>query len=145
MSDPIPTRPPTESESLLKQKFTETLVNQVDLMDKLGQQLITLELAIPGVYATVLKLVSGEDATMSRPWALFATFGCWFLALALTLCSLFPKEWQVNTSVLKQAPHSNELGLEDFFYKVAQRKLRFLIPACICFFAGIVFAAWTIF
>lgn len=35
-------------------------------MDKLGQQLITLELAIPGLYATVLEFTKGDAATTTR-------------------------------------------------------------------------------
>ena len=62
---PISTRPLTDNESFLRQKFVETITAQSDLMDKLAERLLTLELAIPGVYATGLKLVGGDKAIMS--------------------------------------------------------------------------------
>ena len=59
----LPTRPVSGSETLLRNKFAESIVGQSELMDKLAQQLITLELAIPGIYVAVLKLTAGDDAT----------------------------------------------------------------------------------
>ena len=78
MSDdpPVPTRPLADEDTFLQQKYQESIVNQADLMDKLATQLITLELAIPGLYATVLKLVQGDEATLpANPWLLYLTFG----------------------------------------------------------------------
>lgn len=135
---PIQTRPPTESESLLKQKFTESIVTQSELMDKLAQQLITLELAIPGLYATVLKLVGGDKATLSPTPVLIFGFVCWGLSLALTLASLFPREWNVNTDLLRgrSSEEDGQMGIEDFFYESARHKRCFLVSACLSFFAG---------
>jgi hypothetical protein len=53
---PIPTIPQSSSDKILRAKFAESISGQSDQMDKLGQLLITLELAIPGLYATVLNL-----------------------------------------------------------------------------------------
>jgi len=143
---PISTRPPSEGEALLKKKFAESIAAQSEQMDKLGQQLITLELAIPGLYATVLKLVSGDKATLSVSPALYLSFICWGLALILTLLSLIPRRWKVNRDLLKQraASESDELGIEDFFYKSAQYKRNVLIAACLCFFVGIVSAVMVV-
>jgi hypothetical protein len=61
---PLTTRPPDAYEAKIKEKYAESFAGQSDLMDKLAQQLLTLELAIPGLYATVLKLVAGDKATV---------------------------------------------------------------------------------
>ena len=61
----LPSRPVTSSETVLRDKFAESIVGQSELMDRLAQQLITLELAIPGLYATALKLLSGDAATVA--------------------------------------------------------------------------------
>jgi hypothetical protein len=71
----LPTRPPSKSESLLREKFAESVAGQSDLMDQLARQLITLELAIPGLYATVLKLTQGDKATVTVRGALSLVIG----------------------------------------------------------------------
>ena len=143
----LTTRPLNSGETLLQEKFAESIAGQSDLMDKLGQQLITLELAIPGLYATVLKLTQGDKAIATVDGWLYFTFGCWFLALALTLISLIPRNWQVDPTILKPDPtgKTKVLGVEAFFHKSALYKRRLLIPACLIFWAGIVGAVLVIF
>jgi len=132
---------------LMKAKFVESIAGQSELMDKLGRQLITIELAIPSLYATVLKLVAGKDATITVGSSFYLTFGCWFVALLLTLASLFPRDWKVDTSVIKRDPTARDadLGIEDFFRKSAVYKRRLLAAASLLFFGGVVAAAWSIF
>ena len=144
---PIPTRPPSGTEKLLKEKFAESIAGQCEHMDKLGRQLITLELAIPGLYATVLKLTSGSKATLSTSPGLYIAFACWFIALLFTLISLIPRRWRVNRNIMKQDPsiETQELGIEDFFHKTAQYKRRLLIAASLLFFVGVYSAALTVF
>jgi len=145
------TRRPRESEELLQEKFVESIVNQSVQMDKLAQQLIVLELAIPGVYATVLQLVQGADATLSVNYWNVAAFGLWLLSLLLTFWSLMPRAWRVDPTRLKpDALHERgetpkSLTIEQFFTKSAQRKRRYLMAACVCFWAGIVCATWIVF
>ena len=143
---PLPVVPIKEHQNLLRKKFYEHIAAQSEMMDKLGGQLLTLELAIPGLYATTLKLVGGGDATVHTNTAFYVTFGCWFLALALTLISLFPKKWEVDPTILKKdlASNAKVLGIEDFFYRSARYKLRFLVASSALFFAGIICAAYTI-
>jgi len=62
---PISTQPLNDNEKLLRQKFYENIAAQSDLMDKLGERLLTLELAIPGAYATALKLLYGDKVTIT--------------------------------------------------------------------------------
>jgi hypothetical protein len=143
---PLPTRPPDAYAEKIKEKYIESFANQSELMDKLAQQLLTLELAIPGLYATVLKLVGGDDATVPINTMLYLTFGLWVVALGLTLLALLPREWKVNREILEQDPNSTtgELGLKDFFEKTAAYKRKWLIASTILFFAGIASAALTV-
>lgn len=139
---PISTRPLDENETLLRKKFYEGIAAQSDLMDRLAERLLTLELGIPGLFATVLKLTQGEDAMLSINAALNAAFALWLLALILTLLALTPRKWMVDTSLLKQDPQkfAETLGIEDFFTQSALYKRRLLTVSSLLFFAGI-FAA----
>jgi hypothetical protein len=143
---PLTTRPPDTYEEKIKEKYAESFANQSDLMDKLAQQLLALELAIPGLYATVLKLISGDKATVPVNNMLYVTFGLWVVALGLTLMALMPREWKVNPEIMLQDPKSTtgELGIKDFFAKSARYKRNLLIVATILFFFGIAFAALTV-
>jgi hypothetical protein len=139
----LPTRPVNSAEKVLREKFAESFAGQAEQMDKLGQQLITLELAIPGLYATVLKLTEGETATLSVDgWFIF-TFGFWLAALTLTLIALVPRNWHVDPTILKPDPSgkTKTVDLETFFRKSAQYKRRLLIPAIVLFWLGILGAA----
>jgi hypothetical protein len=143
---PIPTQPPSEQDNHLREKFQDAVAGQSDLMDKLAERLLTLELAIPGLYATVLKLVAGDKATAPANWAFYATFALWLLALALTLAALTPKKWSVLPDLMRQNPGqmSEGLGVEDFFEQSAAYKRRLLIASSLIFFAGIFLAFFIV-
>ena len=144
---PISTRRPSDIEKILKDKYAESIAAQSDQMDNLGRQLIAIELAIPGLYATVLKLIGGANATLSAGPVFYITFICWFAALLLTLISLIPRKWKVDRNIMKQDPdeQTDVPGIEDFFQKSAQYKRRFLIAASLLFFCGVGSAAVTVF
>lgn len=141
----IPTAPPSSGDKILLEKFAENIAGQSEQMDRLGQQLIALELAIPGLYATALKLISGDTATIAVGNSLYLTFACWFLALLLALLSLIPRKWRVDPGMMKRdaLDHGADLGIEDFFYLSARYKRRLLIASSVLFFTGIVCAALT--
>ena len=143
---PISTRPVSEHEKALRQKFSESIATQSELMDKLSGQLLTLELAIPGIYATMLKLVSGDKATVPLNIFFYLAFCAWFIALALTLIALVPKNWNVDPALLRQDPQKfpEGLGIEDFFEQSAKYKRQLIIVSSILFFVGIFCAAFTI-
>ena len=145
-NQPISTRPMNDNEKLMREKFYESITAQSDLMDKLSERLLMLELGIPGLYATVLKLVSGDKATVTVNAALYVTFACWLVALILTLLALTPKKWVVDPAVLKQdaKKFSQGLGLEDFFEQSALYKRRLVTASSIVFFAGIFSAIFTL-
>lgn len=144
-SKPISTRPLNDNEKLLREKFYESIVAQSDLMDKLSERLLTLELAIPGLYATILKLTRGDEATLTVNTELNFTFACWLLALILTLMALTPRKWVIDPTILKQDPKkfSEALGIEDFFEQSAIYKRRLITASSLIFFAGIVSAVLT--
>jgi hypothetical protein len=142
----ISTRPVNENEKLLREKFYESIAAQSDLMDKLSEKLLTLELAIPGIYATALKLIRGDKATVGVDWLLILAFAFWLSALVMTLIALTPKNWNVNVKVLKQDPQKFEegLGIEDFFNQSARYKRKWVTASSVVFFAGIVSAVFTL-
>ncbi len=142
----IPARPMSKSEELLRTKFYESVAAQSDLMDKLAERLLTLELAIPGLFAAALKALRGEKATAPLTPLLTAAFVFWFAALMLTLIALTPKTWRVNVGVLKQDSKKlkEELGVEDFFQQSALYKRKFIFAASVCFFFGVACAALSV-
>jgi hypothetical protein len=143
----IKTSPPPEIDKKLQEKFAEEIAGQGNLLDNLSKQLITIELAIPGLYATVLKLVSGDTATIKLNPAFLISFGTWFLALLVTMFAIFPRKWKVNTYVMEIDPkhNSTEIGIADFFRKSAKYKRLMLFISSVLFFTGIVSAVFAIF
>lgn len=143
----IQTQPLNPIESTLREKFAESIIEQSALMDKLAQQLITLELAIPGLYATVLKLIAGDTGKVAVNNWFYAAFGCWFVALLFSLISLIPRNWKVDTKILKAdaTGKGKALGIEDFYRKSASYKLWLLIPSALLFAAGIACSAMLVF
>ncbi|MDD2922028.1 MAG: hypothetical protein PHQ36_07050 [Anaerolineales bacterium] len=143
---PILTRPLNENEKLLREKFYESIAAQSDLMDKLSERLLTLELAIPGLYATALKLLYGDKATVSVGTVGYIAFILWFAALATTLMALTPKTWKVDVTILKQDPQKFDegIGIEDFFNKSANYKRRLITASSALFFSGIIGAVMTL-
>ena len=143
---PIPTRPVSENENLLRKKFYESVADQSALMDKMSERLLTLELGIPGLFATVVKLTRGDKATLTINPALNIAFACWLLALIMTLTALTPRKWTVDVTVLKQDPQklAEGLGIEDFFERSAIYKRRLVVTSSILFFIGIFSAMFTL-
>ena len=149
----IKTRPRSAETKQLLDAFWADKTGQPDLMDSLAKELIKLELAIPGLYATILKFLSGGDATANpgRPGLLITTFALWGLALLLTFTALFPLWRQVDTSQVKGDPNIKLnfreiwnkpiVTLDEYFYVVAQYKRMLLLASSILFFLGLLAAA----
>ncbi len=145
MSEPRQTRPPNKGESKLLEKYAEAVAGQSALMDGLGKQLITLELAIPGLYATVLKLRQGDEATVTADFWFYLSLFCWILALALAVWSIIPQNYRVDPKKLESGPNDNSdrLSIKEFFRKSAEFKRRRLIGSIIFFGLGIVGAVFV--
>ncbi len=148
MSDTVhATRPPNSSERELLKKFNESFAAQSELMDKLGQQLLTVELAIPGLYVTALKLLQGDEATLPLDRWLYLAFGGWTLALLLTFIGLFPRRWRVDTTKLsgQAAQRGDPLSIEGFFSRSARWKYWLFGCSIFFFWLGILGAARSLF
>lgn len=140
--------PPSKSDEELEKGFVTAIIDQPKLLDELAKQLVILGLAIPGLYATVLKFMGGDDAVVKSSGLIIAAFACWFIALALSLFSLRPRKWKVDRSKLrskKPAAPGQPLSIEEFFMATATYKRRLLAAATLFCFTGICLAGLTIF
>lgn len=129
--------PVTRYDKTLLDSFAKDVAAQSTRLDDLARQLITLNIAIPGLYATVLKFIHGEAFKVQEPIMLLITFGAWMLALGFAFTSLYPEHYQVD-------PDSPS-DIETFFYHSARRKLRWLMAAGFFSFFGICFAVFSLF
>jgi hypothetical protein len=146
--DIVYSAPPSKSDEELEKGFVTAIIDQPKLLDELAKQLVTLNLAIPGLYATALKLIGGDDAVVNSAVMIGGAFFCWFVALALSLVSLTPRKWQVDRSKLRSntpAATGQPLSIEEFFKATATYKRRLLVASTLFCFAGICLAGLTIF
>ncbi len=121
----------------LMESFAKDVAAQATRLDDLAKQLITLEIAVPGIYAAILKLVSGEKATLDNPQILLFAFIAWLLALGLTLASLLPQRYEIDMDSFTDIQH--------YFSSSARRKLWLLSLACMSSFFGICLAVLSMF
>lgn len=136
----LKTRLPEKQSHQMQELFYDAVANQAALMDKLAQTMLTLELAIPGLYATLLKLVSNYYY-LYLSCALILAFIFWLIALTTTLIAIIPKQYDVNVNEIRNTEHS----IETFFYQSARYKWRLLLISIISFIAGISAVLWDIF
>ncbi|MEI7748262.1 MAG: hypothetical protein WCI81_04225 [Chlorobiaceae bacterium] len=139
---------PPKGDEELEKGFAAIVVEQPKLLDELGKQLVTLTLAIPGLFATILKLTSGDNAVLQLRPLVFLAFFCWFVALILSLWSLMPRKWDVDRQIVRRqepAAKGQLLSIEEFFLKSALYKRWLLIAASLFCFIGIFLAAFSIF
>ncbi len=143
---PLSTAPPSRQDLLLQDKLIEDIVGQSARMDDLARQLIALQLAVPGLYATALKLVAGDKGTVFSDVWLWLTFACWGMALALALIALTPRNYRVDRNRLSADEENGKgpLSIEGYFRRSASDKRRLLLPSCGLFFAGICCAVATL-
>lgn len=141
--------PPSKVDEEPDKGLVLSVVEQPKLLDELAkQQLITLSLAIPGPYATVLKFINGDAAVVCPVKLVAGAFVCWFLSMLLGLASLVPRKWKVDRTVLRRdevAAKEQPLSIEEFFRTSATYKRNLLIVACLLCFTGICLAGLTIF
>ena len=139
-------RPLSPAGRILRERFFEGLADQSQPLDELARQMITVTLAVPGIYAAVLALLRGQSATLPAGRPLIVSFGCWLAALALSFAALFPRRYQVDTTVLRgESAAGDALSLEAFFHRAARRKYWLLVAAAVAFTAGVVVAVWLLF
>lgn len=133
-------QPPRPGDTTLVEKFQEEIVKQVDRLDDLAKELFKLEMLIPGLFVTVLKLI---DKPTVPAWPYVVAFVFWAMALIITLYSLFPRPYQVMRDVPRgSAP--NRYSIEGFYHTSARLKYITLLLASAAFFVGILFAVWAV-
>jgi hypothetical protein len=139
---------PSTADEELEKGLAAAMIGQPTLLDELGKQMVTLCLAIPGLFATVLKLTGGDDAVLPANCFVFWAFGCWLAALVLSLASLVPVTRKVDRQVMRRAQPAAKgqaLSIEEFFTQSAKYKRRLLVAAALLCFAGIALAAASVF
>ena len=99
--DIVYSAPLSKSDEELEKGFVTAIIDQPKLLDELAKQLVTLGLAIPGLYATVLKFIGGDDVVAKSAGLIIGAFVFWFIALVLSLFSLRPRKWTVDRSKLR--------------------------------------------
>ena len=130
MPEPLKPRPITDAEKQIKAHFIDAIANQSKLMDSLAQQLLMVELAIPALYATLLKFKTGAEKIDFN--CLFATtFIFWLIAIVFTIQALFPKNYQ---NINRNSPAE----IEDFFNQAAHYKREHIYQSLFCFMAGLI-------
>jgi hypothetical protein len=75
--DIVYSAPPSKSDEELEKGFVTAIIDQPKLLDELAKQLVTLGLAIPGLYATVLKFIGGDDAVAKSAGLIIGAFVFW--------------------------------------------------------------------
>jgi hypothetical protein len=144
--EPLSGKPVSPADQALIDAYHQEPVKAAERFVDLAKELLKLELAIPGIYAIALRLVSREQSTSKI--AVFSAFALWLIALVLTLLALFPREYNVLDSVIRytqKSPDEGLLSVEQYFQRSAQFKQKCLLGAVLLFFAGIGLAALTVF
>ena len=131
------TAPLSKVEETLLVNFGNDFTAQAVRLDDLAKQLITLSIAVPSLYAAVLKLTACDSAGMPRAEITFWAFSAWLLALGLSLASLLLRRYEIDPDNLTE--------IRNYFSHSARRKYRILCCACICSFLGIALAVFGMF
>lgn len=129
--------PLSKTDETLLECFAKDVAAQATRLDELAKQLITLGIAIPGIYAAILQLISTNKVITDNVQLLFLAFFCWLASLGLCLTSLLPVKYTIDPDSLTEIQH--------YFSSSARRKLFLLILACIFSMGGIYLAVVSIF
>ena len=108
---PVQGRPPAPAEKALYEAYVQDLTGQSKLLDETSRELLKLQLAIPGIYIAALRL----NAEGGQPLFTLAAFGCWLLALAVTLFGLYPRTYQVHLGKPRPFPEYRLFYMCIFF------------------------------
>ena len=134
-------QPPQANDTALIEAFQQEIVKQSDRFDAMAKELFKLELAIRGLLVTALQLTEKVQRISTTMFGVMFFF--WSAALITTLYSLFPKSYKVYPNVARgDVPHG--INVEQFYRKSARSKQWTLVIASICFFTGIVVAAFSV-
>lgn len=120
--------------AFLQESLNKDLVEQSNRLSETAKSLLTLQLAVPGIFAAILKMFEGSKATLVQAdyfttTLIIGAFLSWMLALGLTLSVLRPDPYRVNplaTSRKAEGKSEKEqtLGLLELYQQSAVRKFQ---------------------
>ena len=129
--------PPSKIDELLLEGFAQDLINQISRLDDLAKQLITLQIAILGLYAIILKLAAGVDTVAANLLLMGFALAAWTLAQSLCFLSLWPKRREVDPDDLGQ--------VQRYFSDGIRLKIGLLSGACLFTLVSVVLVMISIF
>lgn len=148
----------TKAEETLEESFYKDLAGQAERLDKFALELIKLQLAIPAIYAGIIKLLEVQETAAATAavkttsvvpdiTVLFVIFTPWLIALSLSFLAVFPlQNYEVKTSpIIEPIPDkpTDIMAINAFFHFSAQRKFRMLAVSGFLTFFGIAFAVFS--
>lgn len=121
----------------LQEGFSKDFLGQSARLLDTAKSLLTLQIAIPGLYAALLKMFSGNDATILQSDYLGAlliagSFLFWLVGLGFSLFALKPDKYLVNPFVLSRTSNSEGAnstfsGLLEMYQNSASRKYKLIV------------------
>lgn len=133
----VTSKPLDKFDELLIEGFANDLVTQAPRLDDLAKQLITLQIAVLGLYAVILKLTDEVKSISDDRLCMGLALGAWILAQFLCFLSLWPKRRQVDMNDLVQ--------IRQHFSSGTRRRLGLLGSASVFSLISIVLVMVSIF
>ena len=157
VSAPAPIK--TKAEETLEESFYKELAGQAERLDKFALELIKLQLAIPALYAGILKLLESREIAAATGKAvktisvapdvttLLIIFIPWLVALGLSFLAVFPvQHYEVKASpIIEPLPENpaDPMAMNAYFHFSAKRKFITLAISSFLSFFGIAFAVFS--
>jgi hypothetical protein len=163
-SEPIRVTAPekTKADEVLEESFYKDLAAQSERLDKFALELIKLQLAIPALYAGILKLVDNKDAVAAKVAAeevakattvgldstvFLGIFIPWLIALVLSFAAVFPMQrYEVKANPIIEPLPANSKGviaINAYWHFSARRKFKLLAVSSFLSFFGIAVAIFN--
>lgn len=124
----------TPSYSFLQDSFNKDLVEQSTRLAETAKNLLPLQIAVPSLFAAILKLFEGDKAILTQPDHLttaiiLGAFISWMIALGLSLSVLRPDQYRVNPLVTSRtiegkSSEDQALGLLELYQQSATSKFQ---------------------
>lgn len=134
---PVEGQPLSLFDEALMDAFAKDVGAQANRMDDLAKQLVVLNLAIPGLFAAALKLMSGDAGKLGNLWVLVFAFLAWMMSLGIAFVSLLPEKYLVDPNDLD--------AIQKYFTQATRRKFGQLVAAVMLSFFGICFGVFSVF
>lgn len=137
IKQPIKGQPLDAEDNLILEKHIESISRQPILMEDLAKQLLTLELAIPGIYISVIKLISGDNSGDKSKFILsselYYVFSFWLVSVICIIIALLPRPYKIK--------NSNDLTeIRQSFYQAARYKYLWILASLATFIIGLIFS-----